>query len=967
MKLISCYIEKFGGLSQYSLDFSEGVTAVQEENGFGKTTLAEFLRAMFYGFPRKAKTLDKSKRQKYTPWQGGKFGGNLVFEHEGVRYRLERTFGATPRSDTFRLTDLSTNRKSDRFTEEIGLELFQLDSDSFERSTYMPQIHDAVTLTTTGIQAKLGDLVEDAGDLGNYDKAVQALKAKRSSFVPYKGSSGSVAEAAANVTRLQRELDLTEAKKEQLACCAHELADLEAKLENKKEELQAVEQQKELAAAVEKRKILREQYAELTNQHQQEENTLSRMAQQYPRGIPGEEDLDNLDDLAGQLILLNAQQITTQDDLEAEAFLRDNAARFAGGVPRAEELDAVQQKCETYNSLIARMEHLGLSAGEEKHYRSLKAVFETGILEEEKLDDLSGRNRRLLARRAALESLAVSEEDRQQMKQLGEFFAEGVPAQEQISEQVQNLARSEALWRENGELAASRRAVPEKPGKSGAVTALVLGALGIIAGIVLMIMNQMIPGGILLGVGALGLAAAAALSGRRNRALAHYQTCAEADAALQAKLEENEAEAARLERQVRIFVGDEPLSDGLARIRRNLESFLALREKFTVLREKRSALADEINVIDTALAQEMEPFFGPVSDYDKAISDLRFARDKYLDLCSMKAEADVQRGKLTAQADALREELTAFGLAEEQFSQSLAALRRDAEQYVRAQEQVFRWKQRKATREKEISEAQAALQKVFECFSMAQQADLRRQIQQLREDARIWQEAQVSEEQLRHQLARLREEHADALAVDEPEQEYDQEHLTWVRNKLSSEISLLTRSQVEQEQKIAKLRAEIDQIPRIRDELDFWQEKRIADQKKSDTLDATMDFLEKARDSLTTSYLGPIRESFESLLQRLMGADQKVFVSPDLDVQLERYGEARELGYFSAGQTDLIVLCMRFALVDALFGEAKPFVILDDPFVNLDDQRTAQALELLKELGRERQIIYLTCNSSRSM
>ena len=67
MKLISCYIENFGGLSHYTLNFEEGVTNLCAPNGFGKTTLAEFLRAMFYGFPRKAKTLEKSKRQKYTP------------------------------------------------------------------------------------------------------------------------------------------------------------------------------------------------------------------------------------------------------------------------------------------------------------------------------------------------------------------------------------------------------------------------------------------------------------------------------------------------------------------------------------------------------------------------------------------------------------------------------------------------------------------------------------------------------------------------------------------------------------------------------------------------------------------------------------------------------------------------------------------------------------------------------------
>ena len=141
MKLIGLYIENFGGLSRYELQFQPGLTTINEPNGFGKTTLAEFIRAMLYGFPRKVKTLGKSKRQKYAPWNGGQYGGNLVFEHENRRFRLERTFGTTPKGDTFTLIDLATNRKSDRFSEEIGIELFGLDSDAFERSTYLPQMH----------------------------------------------------------------------------------------------------------------------------------------------------------------------------------------------------------------------------------------------------------------------------------------------------------------------------------------------------------------------------------------------------------------------------------------------------------------------------------------------------------------------------------------------------------------------------------------------------------------------------------------------------------------------------------------------------------------------------------------------------------------------------------------------------------------------------------------------------------
>ena len=76
-------------------------------------------------------------------------------------------------------------------------------------------------------------------------------------------------------------------------------------------------------------------------------------------------------------------------------------------------------------------------------------------------------------------------------------------------------------------------------------------------------------------------------------------------------------------------------------------------------------------------------------------------------------------------------------------------------------------------------------------------------------------------------------------------------------------------------------------------------------------------------------------------------------------------GAAREAASFSAGTLDALTLCMRLALVDALFTKEQPFLLLDDPFVNLDDARTKRALELLQKISQQRQVVYLVCNSAR--
>ncbi|MBQ3065485.1 MAG: AAA family ATPase, partial [Clostridia bacterium] len=80
MKLISCYIENFGCLHAYRMHFHEGMNVLCEDNGFGKTTLAAFIKAMLYGLPVSKKAdLNENERKKYTPWNPelGNFGGMI--------------------------------------------------------------------------------------------------------------------------------------------------------------------------------------------------------------------------------------------------------------------------------------------------------------------------------------------------------------------------------------------------------------------------------------------------------------------------------------------------------------------------------------------------------------------------------------------------------------------------------------------------------------------------------------------------------------------------------------------------------------------------------------------------------------------------------------------------------------------------------------------------------------------------
>ena len=945
MRLISCYIEKFGGLCQYSLEFGEGLTVIREPNGFGKTTLAEFLRAMFYGFPRKAKTLDKSRRQKYAPWSGGKCGGNLIFEHDGVHYRLERTFGATPRSDSFNLIDLETGKKSYRFSEEIGLELFQLDADSFERSTYLPQLHEGLTLTTNAIQAKLGDLVEDTGDINNYDRAVKTLKEKRSGFVPYRGSGGSVAAAAEQITRVQQELDQAARRKAELELCAAQIGELETELARKKTETEQNRKQWEQASKAE---ADRARYEDLTARHRSVTEQLRALETQYPAGLPEAAELDAAREAANDLAVLEARQVTTQADLDALRLLESGRARFENRIPDQAELDGARQRCGQHAALMTRRSGLGLSEAEQKQYETLQSGFESGALEEAKLDALAEQNRQLLRQRAALDSLALPEEDRRRMGELNALFPCGLPTEEEIDCQQQALVRCETLRRENAELEAQAAAPVRR--KQNPLP--ILGAAAAALGVLLLVLRYHLPGGLALAAGIVLAAVGVVLLGKQKK---------EANAQLRAQIAANERRIAAMEASIREFTGGRTLDE----IQRGREEAVSLTAKLRTLKEKRAALEAAAQDTESSLRRELASWLRQVTDFDKAISDLRLARGQYLDLRDKKTAAEVEISRLDGQIAALRAELTGFlgqyfdAVPQEHFAELLTALERDAADYVRAQEQTARWETRKAAHEAELEQRRAALAAFFARFGLNRELDARKQLQQMYDDLRLRENSVLYERQLAAQLKQL---------PDIPAVAVDADALMQKVRLLNEESEAMTETLLKLRQTRRELQAQADRIPELNDELERWQEQKTADYQKSRILDDTMDFLQQARERLTTSYLGPIRESFARYLARLTGTgEEKIIISSDLDVQVERLGQARELGYFSAGQTDTVMLCMRLALVDALFRGVKPFVILDDPFVNLDDERTAEALKLLQDLAEDRQIIYMTCSKSRTL
>ena len=414
MIINACYITGFGGLKDVDFTFEDGLNQILEENGWGKTSFAVFIKAMFYGMEYSPRKKDLTEREHYMPWDGGICGGSLTFTNKEGQFRIERTFGKKDSEDTYRLIDCATGKESSAYSEEIGTELFGVDRDSFEKSIFVPQAK-AETSMTDSLNAKMGDLAAARDDINSFEAAIQRLEdAKKEYTRSSKVNPGKlvairedIRKSRAIVEEIPSITDAYEQKKAQLTQREGELSKLQGEKEILSKEIaERSKQEQSLGAYREKLSLL-----------EKNRDILSELDDYFAKGFPSEDEQKLAEEEEAQLRVDKAsledrlQKLPSQEERERLAEL------FQDGIPTEEELNNYQEQADRLKELRMQAQSASMSEEDKRKLSQLRDYFKPGIPTREEMKALQSRDQerqQLIGQRKVIEERRHKDESQQE-------------------------------------------------------------------------------------------------------------------------------------------------------------------------------------------------------------------------------------------------------------------------------------------------------------------------------------------------------------------------------------------------------------------------------------------------------------------------------------------------------------------------------------------------------------------------
>jgi DNA repair exonuclease SbcCD ATPase subunit len=159
-------------------------------------------------------------------------------------------------------------------------------------------------------------------------------------------------------------------------------------------------------------------------------------------------------------------------------------------------------------------------------------------------------------------------------------------------------------------------------------------------------------------------------------------------------------------------------------------------------------------------------------------------------------------------------------------------------------------------------------------------------------------------------------------------------------------------------------KVDAEQVAGHAERLEAWREQLATLERRARIYDRTLKEIEAAEQATMKTATRYLEQHMVGDIDRVTGGRYRRVAVDDKTLDLRLFapekGDWVDVVSLSQGTLDLVYLAARLGLVRLVTGDRRPPLIFDDPFVTLDDARATRALDLLREISRDFQVIYLT-------
>ncbi len=260
MKINKIKINSYGKLKEKQIDLKDGINIIYGKNEAGKSTLLRFIINSFYGISKNKKGKEYSDYEKYLPWDGEEFSGNIEYElNDKTKYEIHRDFKKkNPNIYNERKEDVSKEFNIDKTKgNEFFYEQTKVDEDLFLSTIVVGQ--QEVKLESkqqSMLVQKIANLVGTGEDNVSFKRAIDRINKRQLDEV------GTAKSREKPINVLSRKIEKLENEKNELTKYENFKYDIEENKNNLKEEILKLENEnnilKEIKGIAEKEKLEQE-------------------------------------------------------------------------------------------------------------------------------------------------------------------------------------------------------------------------------------------------------------------------------------------------------------------------------------------------------------------------------------------------------------------------------------------------------------------------------------------------------------------------------------------------------------------------------------------------------------------------------------------------------------------------------------------------------------------------------------